>query len=54
MGTQIIIILICLGGFLIIYPYLALSKIWQLLEKIEKHNKSINDKLFEMIQKEVE
>jgi len=51
MGTQIVIILICLGGFLIIYPYLALSKIWQLLEKIEKHNKSINEALVKLIEK---
>jgi hypothetical protein len=44
----------CLGLFLIIYPYLALSKIWSLLEKIEAHNKSINDKLVELLKKEIE
>lgn len=36
-----------LGLFLIIYPYLALSKIWSLLEKIEKHNAEIVKKITE-------
>jgi len=40
----------CLGIFLIIYPYLALSKIWTLLEKIEKLNQSINIKLIELVE----
>jgi len=43
----------CIGLFLIIYPYLALSKIWSLLEKIESHNQSINGKLVELLKKEI-
>jgi hypothetical protein len=50
----LIIGVFCLGLFLIIYPYLALSKIWSLLEKIEKHNQAINDKLVELLKKEIE
>jgi len=49
----LIIGLFCLGIFLIVYPYLALSKIWTLLEKIEAHNQSINDKLVELLKKEI-
>jgi len=49
------ILLIFIGGiFFVFMPVVAIWNIWTLLQKIEKHNQAINDKLVELLKKERE
>ena len=50
-------IIILLGLFMAIMPFVAIWSIWTLLQKIEKLNQSINNKLIELVdlaKKEIE
>ena len=52
------ILLIFIGGiFFVFMPFVAIWNIWTLLQKIEKINQSINNKLIELVdlaKKEIE
>jgi len=46
-------LLICGAIFILVMPFFAIWNIWTLLQKIEKHNQSINDQLVKMLKKEI-
>jgi len=48
-----ILFLILFGIFLAVMPFVAIWNIWTLLQKIEKHHKVTNEKLVELLKKEI-
>jgi len=54
MGEFTVLLLVGFGIFILVMPFFAIWNIWTLLQKIEKHSQSINEKLVELLKKEIE